>query len=449
MLDEVAEDLFGHSLEEHFDEFAPLAARMRPRTLDEFVGQSAVAGSKSALRSLITTDRLSSMILWGPPGTGKTTLAEIVAQMTDSRFVRLSAVSASVSDMREAIFAAKHALAANGRRTILFIDEVHRFNKAQQDTLLPAVENGYVTLVGATTENPFFEINSPLMSRCLLFRLESLSDEDIRTILERALSDQRGLGEATEIDAAALDAIVARSGGDARQALNSLEAAAAAAAATGASSITAEIVTEALRQQVTRYDKKGDRHYDVISAFIKSLRGSDPDAAVWWLAQMLEAGEDARFIARRMVIFASEDVGNADPNALTVAVGAFQALEFVGLPEASLNLAQAAIYLASAPKSNASAAAIWRATGDIKSGAGGEVPIHLRDPGHPGAARRTGHGKGYEYPHDHPEGWIDQSYLPEGLEGRVYYEPTDRGAEKEIGERLKRLRSNREKPPTG
>lgn len=434
------DDLFTQALEDHYDEFAPLAARMRPRSLDEFEGQQNIVGPGTALRSLITTDRLASLILWGPPGSGKTTLAEIIARETGSRFVRLSAVSATVADMREAIFGAKHALAGNNRRTILFIDEVHRFNKAQQDTLLPAVENGYVILVGATTENPFFEINSPLMSRCLLFRLERLEDHHIRSILERAIQDERGFGGMTKFDQEALDLIIVRAGGDARQALNALEVCAAAALAEGLPGVTSQIVVEALKQQVVRYDRKGDQHYDIVSAFIKSLRGSDPDAAVLWLTQMIDGGEDPRFVARRMIIFASEDIGNADPMALVVATSAFHALEFVGLPEAGLNLAQAAIYLATAPKSNASAMAVWRASEDVRAGLAAEVPLHLRDSNYPGAGR-LGHGKGYEYPHSHPDAWVDQSYVPPRLEGRRYYEPSDRGAEREISERLKKWRS--------
>lgn len=444
MLSPVPDDLFSHALEERFDEFAPLAARMRPRTLEEFVGQQHIIGGESALRSLIENDRLSSMILWGPAGTGKTSLAHIVSKITGSRFVQLSAVNATVADVRKAIAAAKEALGATGRKTILFIDEVHRFNKAQQDALLPAVEQGHVVLIGATTENPFFEINSPLMSRSLLFRLEPLSHEEVRDIVERALGDEeRGLAKSgIAFDGDALTHIVDRAGGDARSALNAAEACAAAALTSGKEKVTLEVAEDALRQPIVRYDKAGSEHYNVISAFIKSMRGSDPDAALFWLAKMLEAGEDPRFIARRMVIFASEDVGNADPMALVVAVAAHQALEFVGLPEAALNLAQAVTYLASAPKSNASTIAISRASADVRAGLSGEVPAHLRDAHYP-SAKRLGHGKGYKYPHDQPGAWVDQDYRSPEVEGRVYYEPTDRGQEKEIGERLRRWRASR------
>ena len=438
----MADNLFTHAAEEHFDAFAPLAARMRPRSLDELVGQAHLVGPNGPLRNLITADRLGSIVLWGPAGTGKTSLAGIVATATKSRFVTLSAVSGTVADVRKAIAEGKEALGATGRKTILFIDEIHRFNKAQQDALLPAVERGEVTLIGATTENPYFSVNSPLLSRSLVFRLEPLSRTDVVILLERALQDrERGLGgSGVAVDDQAVAYIVDRSGGDARVALNALEATVAAALATGQDKATEETAAAALQQPLIRYDKGGDAHYDAISAFIKSLRGSDPDAAVWWLAGMLEAGEDPRFIARRMVILASEDIGNADPMALVVAVAAFQALEFVGVPEARLNLSQAAIYLATAPKSNASMVAIARATEDVQRMGAGEVPPHLRGTGYPGA-KRLGHGKGYLYPHDYPGGWVAQQYLPDGApSGRRYYEPTDRGAEQSIRQRLEELR---------
>ena len=438
----MGEDLFTHALEERFDEFAPLAARMRPRSLEEFVGQEHLVGERGPLRGLIESDKLGSMVLWGPAGTGKTSLAAIVAGVTGSRFVTLSAVNATVADLRREIATAKEALGATGRKTILFIDEVHRFNKSQQDALLPAVENGYVVLIGATTENPFFEINTPLVSRSLLFRLNPLEDEQVHAIVERALKDpDRGVGSAAvKFEAEALNIIVSKAGGDARWALNALEMCAASATASGRDVVSEDSVSEMLRESVVRYDRAGDQHYDVISAFIKSMRGSDPDAAVWWLARMIEGGEDPRFIARRMVIFASEDVGNADPMALVVAVSAFQALEFVGLPEAALNLAQAATYLASAEKSNASTTAIGKAMRDVRSSGSLEVPVHLRDASYRGA-KRLGHGKGYKYPHDYPDGWVDQSYLPPEVAGRRYYEPTERGVEREIGERLERRKS--------
>lgn len=441
------DNLFDNALEERFDEFAPLAARMRPRTFDEFIGQSHLVGAKGPLRALIESDRLSSMVLWGPAGTGKTSLAGLIAATTGARFVQLSATNATVADLRKAIAGAREALGATGRKTILFIDEVHRFNKAQQDALLPAVENGHVILVGATTENPFFEINAPLVSRSLLYRLTPLENEDIKAIVQRALTDdERGLGRAAiRFEPEAIDQLVAKAGGDARWALNALEMCAASAASEGVATVTAESMSSMLKESVVRYDRAGDSHYDVISAFIKSLRGSDPDAAVWWLARMIEGGEDPRFIARRMVIFASEDVGNADPMALVVATSAFHALEFVGLPEAALNLAQAATYLACAEKSNASTTAISRAMRDVKAGDTLEVPMHLRDASYRGA-KRLGHGKGYKYPHDYPEGWVEQSYRPPELEGRTYYEPSERGVEKSIRERLARIRKKSRNP---
>lgn len=443
----MAGDLFSHSLEEHFDQFAPLAARMRPRTLDEFVGQSHIVGQGSPLRSLIESDRLTSVILWGPPGTGKTTLAMIVARATKSAFVELSAVNASVADVRKAIAGARDLLAASGTKTILFIDEIHRFSKNQQDALLPAVENRWVVLIGATTENPFFEVNSPLMSRSLLFKLETLERSDVDQILRQALGDEkRGVGGAgIEISEEAMTHIVDTSGGDARSALNALEVCIAAATVSGDERVDLTLAEQTLQRRRVNYDKKGDQHYDVVSAFIKSMRGSDPDAALHWLARMLQAGEDARFIARRMVIFASEDVGNADPMALVVAVAAFQALEFVGLPEAQLNLSQAVAYLATAPKSNASTVAIGRASRDVE-GSSSEVPAHLRDSHYPGA-KKLGHGKGYLYPHDFPDGWVEQKYRPDALEGRVYYEPADRGYEAEISRLMKARRAKGPKKP--
>jgi putative ATPase len=446
----VADDLFSRALEDRFDEFAPLAARMRPRTLDELVGQRHIVGPGGPLRSLIEADQLTSMILWGPAGTGKTSLATLVANTTRARYVPLSAVNATVSEVRKAVAQAKEALATGGR-TILFIDEIHRFNKAQQDALLPAVENRWVVLIGATTENPFFEVNSPLLSRSLLFRLEALEADDIRAILDSALRDERrGLGRSgVTVDPEVVEHLAERSGGDARHALNGLEVVVAATVAAGEQRVTTARAEEALGRQILRYDREGDTHYDVVSAFIKSMRGSDPDAAVWWLARMIESGEDPRFIARRMVIFASEDVGNADPMALVVAVSAFQALEFVGLPEASLNLSQAATYLASAPKSNASTLAIGRASEDVRRFPAAGVPAHLRDAHYRGAAK-LGHGKGYRYPHDHPGAWVEQQYLPDEVRARRYHEPTDRGSEREIGERLRRWRgSGGESGPRG
>ena len=432
---------------ESIDRGAPLAARMRPRSLDEFVGQEHVVGPGSPLRALIETDRLSSVILWGPPGTGKTSLAAIIAHATRAHYVEVSAVSAGVADVRKAIEQGKEMLKAN-RRTILFIDEIHRFNKSQQDALLKAVESGWVILIGATTENPFFEVNSPLLSRSLLFRLEALSPVQIRAVVERALADpERGLGAAgVSFEAEAIDRVIDMAGGDARFALNALEVCVSAATAGGGITVHADDVSAALQRRVLRYDKDGDVHYDVISAFIKSMRGSDPDAAVFWMAQMLEAGEDPEFIARRMVIFASEDVGNADPMALVVAVAAFDALRVVGLPEASLNLAQAATYLASAVKSNASMVALGRARADLAEAGQQTPPVHLRDASYMGA-KRLGHGKGYQYPHDFPGAWIDQDYLPNRLPGQPYYQPVARGVEAEIGERLRSMRARKGKSP--
>jgi putative ATPase len=430
-------DLFDNALEERFDSYAPLAARMRPRSLDEVVGQQQVLGEGRALRALIRSGDLSSIVLWGPAGTGKTTLAHVIARSTDAHFEPMSAVSSGVADVRKVIEASRDRLAQQGRRTVLFLDEIHRFNKAQQDALLPAVENGWVVLVGATTENPSFEINSPLMSRSLLFRLEALEDDDLEVLVRRALEDdQRGLGGTdVKVDDDAIAHIASGSHGDARAALNALEAAASIASTTDGH-VDRGVAEEALQRRALAYDKAGDWHYDVISAFIKSMRGSDPDAAVYWMARMLDAGEDAKFIARRMIIFASEDVGNADPTALQVAVAAAHALEFVGLPEAKLNLSQSAVYLALAPKSNASAVAIWRADEDVARGPL-PVPKHLRD-SHSPASRQIGAGKGYEYPHSHG-GWVAQDYKPEELADRRYFEPIT-GVELTLVTRLEQQR---------
>ena len=426
-------DLFDNALEERFDEYAPLAARMRPRTLDEVVGQRHILGEGRALRALITSGDLSSIVLWGPAGTGKTTLANVIARSTSAHFVPMSAVTSGVADVRKAIDAARDRLAQQGTRTVLFLDEIHRFNKSQQDALLPAVENGWIVLVGATTENPSFEVNSPLMSRSLLFRLEALEEEDLLTLLRRALEETgRGLGGIDiHVDDNALEHIAQGANGDARAALNALEAAASMASLKDGT-IDLNIAEEALQRRALAYDKGGDWHYDVISAFIKSMRGSDADAAVYWMARMLDAGEDPRFIARRMVIFASEDVGNADTTALQVAVAAAHALEFVGLPEAKLNLSQSAIYLSLAPKSKASALAIWAAEEDVEKGPL-PVPAHLRD-SHAAASRAIGAGKGYESPHQHG-GWVDQQYKPDDIAQRVYYEPVT-GVELELSREL-------------
>jgi len=409
---------------------APLAARMRPRTLEEYVGQQHILSEGSLLRVAIQEDRLRSVILFGPAGTGKTSLAYVIAQATSAEFIVLSAVTSGVADVRRVMEEGRERQAATGGRTVLFIDEVHRFSKSQQDALLPGVEAGWVVFIGATTENPFFSIIGPLLSRSLLFRLEKLTSEEIALIIERALSDSdRGLGEKhLSIAGDAQDYLVQKSEGDARIALNALEAATDIAEVRGTSSIDQAIVVEALQQRLVRYDRAGDQHYDAISAFIKSMRGSDPDAALAWLARMIKAGEDPRFIARRMVIFASEDVGEADPQSLAVAVAAAQAVEFVGMPEVQLNLAQAAVHLANAPKSNAVIRGISAALEDVERLGQGEVPAHLRGTGYPGAST-LGHGVGYKYPHDYPGATVEQDYMPEGFEGRRYWNPDQRDDE--------------------
>jgi putative ATPase len=418
-------DLFADAAQERLQQVAPLALRLRPRSLEEFVGQEQVLGEHSALRLAITEDRVGSAILYGPPGTGKTTLARIVAETTGAAFEELSAVSASVKDVREVLARARERLGTSGQRTILFLDEIHRFNKAQQDALLPAVEEGLVTLIGATTENPYFEVNSALLSRTQIYELQPLGEEELQTIVRRGLA-------ALEVEAP--DEVVAlvarRAGGDGRNALNILELAAQTARAEGVG-LNEEHVEDAARKRPLVYDKGGDAHYDFISAFIKSMRGSDPDAAVYYLAAMLEGGEDARFVARRMVVLASEDIGNADPRALLVAVAAAQAVEHVGLPEARLNLAQAAIYLAKAPKSNASYVALKEATADVRELGQTRPPDALRD-AHYRGAKKLGRGEGYIYPHDDPRGF-EAEYLPEVLRGKRYYRPSGTGEESDSG----------------
>ena len=426
----VAGDLFNAAAEERLRTQAPLAARLRPRTIDDVVGQPHLLGAGRPLRRLVEQDRLSSVLLWGPPGTGKTTLALAVAGTTQRAFEQLSAVTAGVKDVRDVIERARQRLGERGQGTILFLDEIHRFTKAQQDALLPAVEDGTLVLIGATTENPFFEVNPPLRSRSTLFRLDPLQPEDLWILAARGLE---ALGTTAADDA--IELVVQRSGGDGRQVLTAIEVADALARP---GSIELAHVEAALGTSAVRYGR--DDHYDVISAFIKSMRGSDPDATIYWLARMLEAGEDPRFIARRMVIFASEDVGMADPQALVVATAAAHALELVGIPEAQLNLAQAAIHLATAPKSNRSAMAIWQARADVAQGALGEVPAHLRDSSYR-AAKSIGHGAGYEYPHDHEHdelgGWVAQQYLPDTLRTRRWYEPSRHGHEQEVAERMR------------
>ena len=413
-------DLFSDAASERLPEVAPLALRLRPQTLDEFVGQRHVLGEASALRLAIEQDRMTSAIFYGPPGSGKTTLARIIAGATGAEFEELSAVSATVAQVREVIARARERLGASGRRTILFLDEIHRFNKAQQDALLPAVEEGLLTLIGATTENPYFEVNAALLSRTQVYELEPLSLEELEELV------RRGAGElGTSVPDELVQLIAVRAGGDARAAYNILELAWQTAEAAH-EPLAERHVEDAARKRPLVYDKHGDAHYDFISAFIKSMRGSDPDASVYYLAAMLESGEDARYIARRMIVLASEDIGNADPRALLVAVAAAHAVEHVGLPEAQLNLAQAAIYLARAPKSNASYLALKRASADVREHGNLRPPNALRDASYYG--RRLGHGKGYIYPHDDPAGFeIDN--LPDELKGRTYYEPSGHGEE--------------------
>jgi putative ATPase len=418
---------------------APLAVRMRPRALDELVGQRQLREAGAPLHQLIEGDQSMSLLLWGPPGTGKTTVAAILSNQTDRRFVEVSAVAAGVKEVRAAIDAARAELVAGGRETVLFVDEVHRFSKAQQDALLPGVENRWVTLVAATTENPFFSVISPLLSRSLLLRLEPLTDDDLRTVLAQALADERGLGGSVSLDEDAREHLVRLAGGDARRALTYLEAAASAASAKGGVTIDLATAETAVDQAAVRYDRQGDQHYDVTSAFIKSIRGSDADAAVHYLARMIEAGEDPRFIARRLVILASEDIGLADPTALQTAVAAAQAVQLIGLPEARLNLAQATIALAVAPKSNAVTRAIDAASADVRAGKIGPVPAHLRD-AHYAGSKKLGHGKGYRYSHDEPFGIAEQQYAPDVVAEATYYEPTALGAEAAVKERWERIR---------
>jgi putative ATPase len=417
---------------------APLAVRMRPRTIDELVGQQQLRAAGSPLRRLIEGDQSMSLLLWGPPGTGKTTIA-VVSQQTSRRFVEVSAVAAGVKEVRAAIDGARAELVRSGQETVLFVDEVHRFTKAQQDALLPGVENRWVTLIAATTENPFFSVISPLLSRSLLLRLQSLTDDDVAEVIDQALEDERGLAGETGLDEEARAHLVRLAGGDARRALTYLEAAAGAAASNGIDTIDLATAETAVDQAAVRYDRQGDQHYDVISAFIKSIRGSDPDAALHYLARMIEAGEDPRFIARRLVVHASEDIGLADPTALQAAVAAAQAVQLIGMPEARINLAQATIHLAIAPKSNAVIAAIDAAISDVKAGKIGQVPPHLRD-AHYGGAKDLGHGKGYAYPHDEPFGVVEQQYLPDVLADATYYSPTSLGAESAVRERWERVR---------
>ena len=433
--------LFEHQGRRELERRAPLAARMRPHSFDEFVGQEHIVGSGCVLRNAIESDQIPSIILWGPPGTGKTTLANLVAAMTKCHFSPVSAVASGVADLRRIASEAGDRLGMHGQRTILFVDEIHRFNKSQQDVILPHVENGTLILIGATTENPSFEVVSPLLSRCRVFTLEPLSDEQVEVILRRAMDDrERGLGGfQPRMDDAAMRALVTLSNGDSRVALNALELATSAVDADekGVRNLTAAIIEDAMQRRAIMYDKAGDQHYDTISAFIKSVRGSDPDAAIYWLARMIEAGEDPLFIARRLVVLAAEDVGMADPQALSVAVAAQQAVHFMGMPEGRIPLAEATVYLATAPKSNASYLAIGRALQDVKKSRNEPVPLHLRNPA-TGLMKEMGYGRDYKYSHDYEGHFAPMDNLPPNLKGRRYYEPGDQGYEAEVAERLKR-----------
>ncbi|HEU5141368.1 MAG TPA: AAA family ATPase [Bacillales bacterium] len=428
-------DLFDYASKEK----GPLASRMRPRSLDEFTGQDHIVGEGRLLRRSIEADQLSAMIFFGPPGTGKTTLARIIANTTSAHFQQLNAVTSGVSDIRDITKEAKERLKIHETKTVLFIDEIHRFNKGQQDALLPFVEDGTVILIGATTESPMFEINPALLSRSRLFRFEHLTDYHIRDIIVNTIEDEeRGFGSyQIDIDKEAIDHLVDVADGDARSALNAIELAVLTTNPDekGTIRISLEVAEESIQQRVLQYDKKGDNHYDTISAFIKSMRGSDPDATLYWLAKMIYAGEDPRFIARRIYVHAAEDVGLADPNALLVAQSAAYSVEFIGMPEARIPLAEAALYIATAPKSNAVITGIDSALAAVKHEQSGQVPVHLRDAHYKGA-KQLGHGTGYQYPHDFENGFVPQQYLPDTMEGKVLYSPADRGYEKTIGKRL-------------
>jgi len=433
-------DLFSQN---ETQKIVPLASRIRPQDFEDFVGQEHLVAEGKLLRAAIENDQLFSIILWGPPGSGKTTLARIVAKKTGADFVQFSAVTSGVADVKKVVEEAKIKVRAYSKRTILFVDEIHRFNKAQQDAFLPSVEDGTIILIGATTENPSFEVIGPLLSRCRVFVLERLTEKHIKSLLKRAMKDkEKGLGkEKLKVTSPVLDFIAHSSNGDARIALNALEVASQIAPKKkyGKKVINKKIAQEALQQKSLLYDKGGEEHYNTISAFIKSLRGSDPDAALYWLARMVEAGENPRFIARRMVIFASEDIGNADPQALQVATAAAQAVEFVGMPEAQINLAQATTYLATAPKSNASYMALLEAKEDVKESLNEPVPLHLRNAPTP-LMKKQGYGKGYKYPHSYPGHFVKEEYLPQSLKNHRYYRPSEQGEEVKIRERLRKLK---------
>lgn len=440
-------DLFDYMRMERKKQESPLAVRMRPRTLDEVVGQSHIIGKDRLLYRAIKADKISSLIFYGPPGTGKTTLAKVIANTTSAQFVQMNATTSGKKDMEQAVSQAKDVFGMYGNRTILFIDEIHRFNKAQQDYLLPYVEDGTIVLIGATTENPYFEVNSALLSRSKIFHLEPLSKEDIAVLIRTAVTDdERGMGAyGAEITEEAVDFIAEMAGGDARAALNAVELGVITTepGADGRIVIDLDVAQECIQRKALNYDKNGDNHYDVISAFIKSMRGTDPDAAVFYLARMLDAGEDPKFIARRIMICASEDVGNADPQALQVAVAASLAVERVGLPEGRIILSQAASYVASAPKSNACVAAIDKAQEMVKRSDTGQVPPYLRD-AHYGGAKDLGHGIGYRYAHDYPENYVKQQYLPDAIRDERFYIPTENGYEKKIKMHLEHLRNREE-----
>ncbi len=439
-------DLFDYMRESNKEKESPLAARLRPRTLDEIVGQQHIVGKDKLLYRAIKADKLSSLIFYGPPGTGKTTLAKVIAGTTSSEFKQINATTSGKKDMEEVVEQAKQTAGMYGKKTILFIDEIHRFNKGQQDYLLPFVEDGTLILIGATTENPFFEVNGALISRSMIFELKPLTTDDIKTLINRALSDsERGLGAYNaKIDEDALEALSDISGGDARHALNAIELAVLTTdkSEDGTIHITLPIIEECIQKRVVRFDKTGDNHYDTISAFIKSMRGSDPDAVLYYLAKMLYAGEDVKFIARRIMICASEDVGNADPQALQVAVAAAQAVERVGMPESQLILAQAATYIATAPKSNA-ACGIFEAMDTVRETGSLPVPPHLQDAHYKGAAK-LGHGTGYKYAHDYKNHYVKQQYLPYELDGKEFYKPSGNGYEAKIREHMKKIKEEAE-----
>lgn len=440
-------DLFEYMRQQNMKDESPLASRLRPTTLDEVVGQQHIVGKDKLLYRAIKADKLSSIIFYGPPGTGKTTLAKVIANTTSAEFMQINATSAGKKDMEEVVAAAKNNQGMYGKKTILFIDEIHRFNKGQQDYLLPFVEDGTIILIGATTENPYFEVNPALLSRSVIFELKKLSTEDIRTLLLRAVNDtEKGMGSYhAQMDDDALEFLADMANGDARAALTAIELGILTTdrSEDGIIHITLDVASECIQKRVINYDKTGDNHYDTISAFIKSMRGSDPDAAVYYLARMLYAGEDVKFIARRIMILASEDIGNADPQALQVAVAAAQAVEWLGMPEARIVLAQAVTYMASAPKSNSAINAIDKAMRVVQETKTPPVPVHLQD-AHYKSAGKLGHGKGYKYAHDYKNHYVKQQYLPDGLTGEVFYEPSENGYEQQIRAYYKKIKENPE-----